>query len=118
MLNNTKLWENDKDHLMIKVKLHGNYESVNINAMIDLGKTEDFIHKSICDKHQITIKRAEKPQEIYLPDGNLSEMDPITHIAEVPIDIRGHKELARLQVANLQNHEIILGMLVAKRKSS
>ena len=37
-------------------------------------------------------------------------MGPITHIAEVPMEIRGHKELARLQVANLQNHKIILGM--------
>ena len=37
-------------------------------------------------------------------------MGPITHIAEVPMEIRGHKELATLQVAKLQNNEIILGM--------
>ena len=95
---------------MIKVNVHGKYESVCINAMIDSGPTEDFIDKGICDKHQITTKLAERPREIYLADGNLSEMGPITHIAEVPIEIGGHKELATLQVANLQNHEIILGM--------
>ena len=37
-------------------------------------------------------------------------MGPITHIAEVPMEIGGHRELATLQVANLQNHEIILRM--------
>ena len=95
---------------MIKVKLQGKYESVKINAMIDSGATEDFIDKRICDKHQITTKVAERPREIYLADGNLSEMGSITHIAEVPMEIGGHRELATLQVANLQNHEIILGM--------
>ena len=108
-LNNTKLWENDKDHVMIKVNLQGKYENVSINTMIDSGVTEDFIDKRICDKYQISTKVAERPREIYLADGNLSEMGPTTHIAEVPMEIGGHKELATLQVANLQNHEINLG---------
>ena len=47
--NNTKLWENDKVHVMIKVNLHGKCENVSINAMIDSGATEDFIDKRICD---------------------------------------------------------------------
>ena len=101
---------------MIKVNLHGKHESVNINARIDSGATEDFIQvdKGICDKHQLTTKVAERPREIYLADRNLSEMDPITHIAEVPMEIGGHRELATLQVANLQNHGIILGMQCPK----
>ena len=81
-----------------------------MNAIIDSGATEDFIDKRICDKHQITTKAAERPQEIYLANRNLSEMGPITHIAEVPMEIGGQKELATLQVANLQNHEIIIGI--------
>ena len=95
---------------MIKLNLQGKYRNVSINAMIDSGATEDFIDKGICDKHQITTKIAERPREIYLADGNLSQMGPITHIAEVPMEIGGHWELATLQVANLKNHEIILGM--------
>ena len=113
-LNRPKLWENDKDHLMIKVNLHGKNKSVNIHAMINSGATEDFIDKGICDKHQITTKVAERPREIYLADGNLSEMGPITHIAEVSMEIRGHRQLPILQVANLQNHVIILGILWLK----
>ena len=62
--NNTKLQENDKDHVMIKVNLPGKYESVSINTMIDSGATEDFIDKRISDKHQITTKVAERPPEI------------------------------------------------------
>ena len=78
--------------------------------MIDSGATEDFIDKTICDKYQIPTILAEKPREIYLADRNLGEMGPITHIAKVLIKIRGHREIATLQVANLQNHEIILEM--------
>ena len=78
--------------------------------MIDSGATEDFINKRICDKHQMTTKVAERPQEIYLANAKLSEMGPITHIAEVPMKNGGHRELATLQVANLQYHTIILGM--------
>ena len=72
-LNNTKLWENNKDHVMIKVNLQGKYENVSINAMINSGATEDFIDERICDKHWITTKAAEKPREIYLADGNLTK---------------------------------------------
>ena len=111
-LNNTTLWENDKNHIMIKANIHGKDKGVSINDMIDSGATEDFIDKTICDKHQIPTIVAEKPREIYLANGNLSEMGPITHIAKVLIKIGGHQEIATLQVANLQNHEIILGMPV------
>ena len=52
----------------------------------------------------------EKPREIYYADGNLSEMGLITHTAKVLIEIRGHREIARLQVVNIQNYEIILRM--------
>ena len=108
--DNTKLWENNKDHIMIKVDLHSKKRIVSFNAMIDSGATKDFIHKTICDKHQIDTILEEKPREIYLANENLSEMGPITHIVKVPIEIGNHREIATLQVANLQNHEIILGM--------
>ena len=87
-----KLWENYKDHVMIKMNLHRRNGEVSIYAMIDSGAREDFIDKPICDKHQISTQRAEKPREIYLANGNLSEMSLITHIAEVPMEIKGHKE--------------------------
>ena len=58
------------------------------------------------DHHKV----AESTREIYLADGNLSDMGPITHIAEVPMEIGGYKELTILQVANIQNHEIIFRM--------
>ena len=81
---------------MIKVNLHGGNREVNINAMIDSGGTEDFIDKTICDKYQIPTTHAEKHTKIYLADGNLSEMGPITHIAKVPIEVGSHREIATL----------------------
>ena len=102
--------EKDDDHIMIKVVLQGEKEKLSINAMIDSGATEDFIDKEVYQKHQISTIATENPREIYLADGNPSGMGPVTHIARVPMTIGNHQEVATLQVANLQNHEVILGM--------
>ena len=102
--------DKNKDPVVIKVNLNGENGEVSINSMIDSGATEDFIDTSNRDKHQIYTKLAETPREISLADRNLSEIGPITHTAEVTMKIGGNQELSILQVANLQNNEIILEM--------
>ena len=54
--------------------------------------------------------KAKNPREIYLADGKPRAMGPVTHMRKVPMDISSYIELATFQVANLQNHEVILGM--------
>jgi len=54
--------------------------------------------------------KAKKPREIYLADGKPSAMGPVTHMTKVPMDINSDRELATFEVANLQKHEVILGM--------
>jgi len=109
-LNYTDTLENDNDHIMVKIQLHGDKESVTTNAMIDSGATEDFIDREVCNKHGIKMIKAKNPREIYLADGKPSAMGPVTHMTKVPMDISSHRELATLQVANLQIHEVILRM--------
>jgi len=109
-LNHTDTLENDNDHIMVKIQLHGEKESVTINAMIDSGATEDFMDQEVCNKHGIKMIKAKNPREIYLADGKPSAMGPVTHMTNVPMDISGHRELATFQVANLQNHDVILGI--------
>ena len=95
---------------MVKVQLQGEKETVTINAMVDSGATEDFIDSEVCKKHGIKMIKAKNPREIYLADGKPSAMGPVTHRTEVPMDISNHRESATFQVANLQHHEVILGM--------
>jgi len=109
-LNYTETLDNDKDHIMVKIQLHGEKELVTINAMINSGATEDFIDREVWNKYGIKRIKAKKPREIYLADGKPSAMGPVTHITKVPMDISSHRELPTFQVANLQNHEVILGM--------
>ena len=109
-LNYTETLESDKDHIMVKVQLQGEKNTVNINAMVDSGATEDFIDSEVCKKHGIKMIKAKNPREIYLADGKPSTMGPVTHLNEVPMDISNLRELATFQVANLQHHEVILGM--------
>ena len=109
-LNYTETLEHENDHIMVKVHLHGENETVTINAMIDSGATEDFIDQEVSNKHGIKKIRAKNSREIYLADRKPSAMGAVTHMTKVPMDISSHSELATFQVANLQNHEIILGM--------
>ena len=109
-LNYTDTLKNDNNHIMVKIQLYGGKEPVTINAMIDSGGTEDFIDREVCNKHGIKMIRAKNPREIYLADGKPSAMGRIIYMTKVPMDISSHRELATFQVANLQNHEVILGM--------
>ena len=109
-LNYTETLEHENYHIMVKVHLYGEKDIVTINTMIDSGATEDFIDQEVCNKHGIKMIKAKNPREIYLANGKLSAMGPVTHMTKVPMDISSHRELTTFQVANLQNHEVILGM--------
>jgi len=109
-LNHRNTLENNNDHIMVKIQLHGGKESVSINAMIDSGATEDLIDLEVCNKHGIRMMKAKNLREIYLADTKPSAMGPVTHMTKGPLNISSHRELATFQVANLQNHEVILGM--------
>jgi len=116
-LNNTETLDNENDHIMVQIQLHGTKRQVTINAMIDSGATEDFIDKGFCSKYNIRTTQVKTTREVYLADGQPSAMGPITHIAKVPMDIGSHRELATFQVAKLPNHEVILGMPWLKQHS-
>ena len=62
VLNYTETLESDKDHIMVKVQLHGKKETVMIKAMVDLVATEDFIDSEVCKKHGIQMIKAKNPR--------------------------------------------------------
>jgi len=116
-LNNTEALNNQNDHIMVTIRLHGTTRQITINAMIDSGATEDFIDKGFCSKYNIRTTQAKTIREVYLADGRPSAMGPITHTAKVPMDIGSHRDLAIFQVAKLPNHEVIVGMPWLKQHS-
>jgi len=116
-LNNTETLDNENDHIMVQIRLHGTRRQVTINVMIDSGTIEDFIDKGFCSKYNIRTTPAKTTREVYLTDGQPSAMGPITHTAKVPMNIGSHRELATFQVAKLPNHEVILGIPWLKQHS-
>ena len=66
-LNYTETLEHENDHIMVKVHLHGEKETVTINAMIDSGATEDFIDQEVCNKHGIKTIKAKTQEKFTLP---------------------------------------------------
>jgi len=116
-LNNTETLNNENDHIMVTIQLHGTIRQITINGMIDSGATENFIDKGFCSKYDIRTTQAKTIREVYLADGRPSAIGPITHKAKVPMDLSSHRELAIFQVAKLPNHEVILGMRWLKQHS-
>jgi len=93
-LNNKEAGNNENDHIMVTIRLHGTTREITINAMIDSGASEDFIDRGFCSKYNIRTTQARTIQEVYLADGRPSAMGAITHTAKVPMDIGSHRELA------------------------
>jgi len=116
-LNNTETLDNENDHIMVQIPLHGTKRQVTINAMIDSGATGDFIDKEFSSKYKIRTTQAKTIREVYLADHRPSAMGPITHTAKVPMDIGSHRESPMFQVAKLPNHVVILGMPCLKQHS-
>ena len=116
-LNNTEALNNENDHIMVTIRLHGTTRQITINAMMDSRATKDFIDKGFCSKTNISTTQAKTIREVYLADGRPSTMGPITHTAKVPMYIATHRELAIFQVAKLPNHEVIRGMPWLKQHS-
>jgi len=90
-LNNTETLNNENDHIMVQIRLHGTTREVTSNAMIDSDATEDLIDKVVCSKYNIKTTQAKTIREVYLADGGPSAMGPITHTAQVPMYIGSHR---------------------------
>jgi len=116
-LNNKEALNNENDHIMVTIRLHGTTRQITINAMIDWVATEDFIDKGLCSKYNNRTTQAKSIREVYLADGRPSAMGPITHTVKVPIDIGSHRELVIFQGAKLPNHEVLLRMPWLKQHS-
>jgi len=78
--------------------------------MINAGAAEDFIDREVCNKHGIKMIKQKTPGTFTWRTEKPRAMAPVTHMTKVPMVISSHRELATFHVANLQNHEVILGM--------
>jgi len=67
VLNYTERLDNDKDHILVKIQLHSEKESVTINARIDSGATEEFIERGL-QQTRDQDDQSKKPKG-YLPCG-------------------------------------------------
>jgi len=108
---------NKNDHIMLTVRVHGTMRQITINAMIDSAATEDFTDNGFCSKYNIRTIKAKTIGDVYLADGRPSAMGPITHTANVPMDIGSHRQLPIFHVAQLPNYEVILGIPWLKQHS-
>ena len=113
-LNYRETLEHEKDHIMVNVHLHGKKQTVNNQGNNRLGsKRELHRPKGLQQARDFSFLMIQTTNtwQIYLVDGKPSAMGLVTHMTEVPMDISSHRELTTFQLANLENHELMLGIL-------
>ena len=63
-LNYTEILEHEIHHIMVKVDLHWEKQTVMIKPMIYAGATEDLIDQEVCNKDGIKMIKAKNQRDI------------------------------------------------------
>ena len=84
-------------------------ESFQMKALIDSGCTGSCINEEFAKKHRINLTPLPKPIPVFNADGSQNIGGKLTHIAQLKVNIGGHKEIMDLGVSNLGISDIFLG---------
>ena len=92
---------------MEKINMH---EGVTVKALLDSGTTGIFINRKFAKKHGFRIEKLDRPSKVTNVDGMDNVGGSITHEIKCNIYYKGHVERIRMDVCNLGQMEVILGM--------
>ncbi|KJZ69408.1 hypothetical protein HIM_11204 [Hirsutella minnesotensis 3608] len=78
--------------------------------MLDSGATgKGFVDESFAHDHKFTLHKLRNRRRLNVVDGRPSSAGDITHVAQLDMDIKGHKEKMLFYVTKLGKYDIILG---------
>jgi len=96
--------------LNIRVEKLDIHEGITIKALLDSSTTGMFIDRKIAARHGFKLQKLERPIAVRNVDGTNDSRKVMTHQIEVNIYYKNHVKRMRIDVCNLEQTEIILGM--------
>ena len=79
--------------------------------MLDNGGTAiAFVDESFAHKYNFKLRKLKHARTLNVVDGRRSSAGDVTHVAELHLDIQGHKEMVLAYVTKLGRYDFILGM--------
>jgi len=90
-----------------KVDMH---EGIIVKALLDSSVTGMFMDREMAKKHGFEMTKLERPLKVKNVDGTENSRGNITHQIEVNIFYKNYVERMQMDVCNLGETEVILGM--------
>jgi len=81
-----------------------------VKALLDSGATGMFVDRKFVEKHGFRMEKLDRSSKVTNVDGTDNVGGSITHEIECNIYYRGHVERMRMDVCNLEQMEVILGI--------
>jgi hypothetical protein len=91
------------------LRLENDLQELPVNVLLDSGCTHSTINQSVVDKYNLTTIPLAKPMGVRNADGSTNIAGLITHVVQVQLEIKGHKERLQLSVSNLGEDDLFLG---------
>lgn len=104
-----------EEHLTLAMDLEQQHYQASVVGMIDSGATGNFIHPVIVSDFGFVTTPKQIIRPLHTVDGSPIQGGSVTHEVRLRLDIDGHTEDISLDVANIRDNDIILGLPWLKR---
>jgi hypothetical protein len=95
--------------IQVAVQLYTRFRRVKINALLDCGATENFIHPRLVKKLKLKTKLLKKPQQVKNVDGTTNKAGVVTKVAILEVRCKEYWGKHAFFVAEVDCDEILLG---------
>jgi transposase InsO family protein len=110
--------EKTKDRLLQATK-DQKHDEVDVRALLDSGATSSFIDHQFCQEHSVPLQKKEKPENIYLIDGNKHSAGKVIYETK-PLTLKighNHQETIKFNVSQFPETPVILGLSWLKKNN-
>ena len=71
--------------IQVAVQLYTRFRRVKVDALLDCGATENFIHPRLVKQMKLVTKKLKKPRQVRNVDGTLNKAGEVTEVAILEI---------------------------------
>jgi len=91
------------------VQLYTQFRRVKVDALLDCGATENFIHPRLVKKLKLKMKLLKKSRQVKNMDGTTNKARAVTEVAILEIRCKGYQGKHAFFMAKVDCDEILLG---------
>jgi hypothetical protein len=95
--------------IQVAVQLYTQFRRVKVDALLDCGATENFIHPRLVKQMKLATKPLKRPQQVKNVDGTPNKAGKVTEVVILEICRKNYRQKHEFFVAEVDHDEILLG---------